>query len=203
MHFLRPVRQMYPLQLRQLHQQIDPAHLPQIILLHLRQAFQPHNPLRHHRLRRLVCQVYPPCPRRLHQLSQRDHQHRRFGHYKRKRSGKEAMMQTLVRTMISFVTLYWELLVLLLLWRLVSFRTGRTRDANLKYLIGGKDRRLGEEVVVIDCQGEEALVTTIMSLQTIPTVSQKNLNQIKAVVWKLALPVQNQLNEITVEIISC
>ena len=112
------------------------------------------------------------------------------------------MMQTLVQTMISFVTLYWELLVLLLLWRLVSFRTGRTRDANLD-LIGGKDRRLGEEVVVIDCQGEEALVTTIMSLQTIPTVSQKNLNQIKAVVWKLALPVQNQLSEITVEIISC
>jgi len=60
-------------------------------------------------------------------------------------------------------------------------------------LIGGNDRR----------QGEEALVMTIMLLQTIPTVSQKNLNQIKGVVWKLALPVQNQLSEISVEIISC
>ena len=110
------------------------------------------------------------------------------------------MMQTLVRTIISFGILYWESLVLLLLLCLVSFRTGRTRDANLEDLIGGKDRRQGEEVVVIDRQGEEALVMTIMSLQTIPTVSQKNLNQIKAVAWKLALPVQN---EITVEIISC
>eukprot|EP00985_Skeletonema_marinoi_P003130 scaffold1300_cov98-Skeletonema_marinoi.AAC.1 len=59
------------------------------------------------------------------------------------------MWQNLARTTVSFVILHWESL----------------------NLVGGKDRRQGEEVVVIDrqgegdCQGQDALalVMTIMS----------------------------------------